>query len=119
MNPSPFAALIERPPRPRAWPATARRTHRIVTPKDREYTGTPVGEYEAGKAGKVRTRANRIAQIIRERGTVDGRELAKAVGVAARTIGRDIQLLKEAGAPIDGCPHHGYRWVENPGQEAT
>ena len=62
----------------------------------------------------------RLFQIytrIVETGSASAAQLADGLGVSERTIYRDIERLRAAGAPIEGERHAGYRlreWPEFP-----
>ena len=62
----------------------------------------------------------RLFQIytkIVETGTASAAQLAEGLGVSERTIYRDIERLRAAGAPIDGERRSGYKlreWPEFP-----
>lgn len=112
---SPFAALVGgQRVKLSPWPQHRRRSHRLMVQADRQRE--PDDEFDvnyiAGAQQKVRIRAAKIAEFIRARKQVTALELCPLVGASRRTIYRDVQLLVEAGAPIRGCPEHGYRWEE-------
>ena len=56
----------------------------------------------------------RLFLKIAESGGASAEELAGAVGVSGRTVYRDIERLRAAGAPIEGASHTGYRLREWP-----
>lgn len=49
-----------------------------------------------------------------ESGTATAAQLADGLGVSERTVYRDLERLRAAGAPVEGESHSGYRLSEWP-----